>query len=307
MIALLLFLSVGTALAPCHPIATDRIYGRDLASALPAFSPVPKDLPIGLAPFPGQQRLFRAGELQRIATNYGIPVEAAQPVCFAWPMTPLSADRVQAAMAQTLAGRNPQVEIVELSKVDIPPGEINFPLTGLAGVSDGPVLWRGSVTFAEKRIFTIWARVRVKVREPRVVAAQTLKPGEEIRPDQLHLDTYEGPLTREAYLREITAVAGSTARNSVAAGVALTPVLLRERLQVERGDLVQVVVELKQTRLEAQGVAEESGAKGSLITVRNARSGRKFRARVEDRGKVLVMPEGPTGLVVEEARHEASS
>jgi flagellar basal body P-ring formation protein FlgA len=307
MIAPILFLVAGAALAPCHPVTEDRILGRDLAAAIPAFASMPSDAAVGLAPFPGQQRLLRAGELQRIATTYGVSAEAVQPVCFAWPMSSLSRERVQAAMAKTLEGRNPQLEIVELSNVAVPPGEVTFPLSGLAGVSEGPVLWRGYVTFAERRLYSVWARVQVKVKEPRVVAAETLKPGDEIRADQLHIDTYEGPLTREAYVREISSVEGWTARNRIAPGVPLTPLLLRERLQVERGDLVQVVVELKQTRLEAQGVAEESGAKGALITVRNARSGRKFRARVADRGKVMVVPEGPTGLVVEEARHEASS
>jgi flagella basal body P-ring formation protein FlgA len=59
-------------------------------------------------------------------------------------------------------------------------------------------------------------------------------------------------------------------------------------------------VQSERTRIESQAVAEESGGSGSLITVRNARSGRKFRAKVQEKGKVLVVPEGPTGLVTDE-------
>jgi flagella basal body P-ring formation protein FlgA len=76
--------------------------------------------------------------------------------------------------------------------------------------------------------------------------------------------------------------------------------MLRERKQVERGDLVAVTVQTERTRIEAQAVAEESGASGSVITVRNAKSGRKFRAKVQEKGKVLVVPEGPAGLVTDE-------
>ena len=39
--------------------------------------------------------------------------------------------------------------------------------------------------------------------------------------------------------------------------------------------------------------AEGSGASGSLISVRNAKSGRKFRAKVQEKGKVLVVPLWP--------------
>src|SRR5262249_13687092 len=118
--------------------------------------------------------------------------------------------------------------------------------------------------------------------------------------DQLKLVDYEGPLTRDRHFASLNEVAGMTPLSTINAGAVLTTNMLRERKQVERGDLVQVTVMTERTKIEAQGVAEEGGSSGSTITVRNAKSGRKFRARVQEKGKVLVVAEGPTGLVTDE-------
>ncbi len=298
---------VALGISACHSITTDHIYGHDLAEALPAFQSLPPDLVLGLSPFPGLQRTFRAGELKRIAEANQLSGEFLEGVCFSWPMSLPGSDKVRQAMEKTLANRNAHIEIVEQSKAEAPPGEISFPLSGLSGTSDGPVLWRGSVTYADKKTFSIWAKVRVSVREPHVVATQALKPGDELRPEQLKIETYEGPLMREQTYRSLDEVVGFTPRNQIASGLALNRTLLRERNAVERGDLVEVIVELNQTHLESQGMAEESGQKGSAVLIRNTHSGRKFRARVQDKGKVLVLPQGPTGLVTEDSRHEASN
>ncbi len=125
-------------------------------------------------------------------------------------------------------------------------------------------------------------------------------PGDEIRADQLKLVDYQGPLTREHYFASTAEVVGMTPRSTVNPEVSLLDTMVRERKQVERGDLVQVTVQSERTRIEAQAVAEESGASGSLISVRNAKSGRKFRAKVQEKGKVIVVPEGPAGLVTDE-------
>jgi flagella basal body P-ring formation protein FlgA len=203
-------------------------------------------------------------------------------------------------MTEALADRNATVEIIEQSNVPLPQGKLTFSLSGLSGTSDGPVIWRGSMAFGNGRTLLTWARVRITVRERQVAASEILHPGNEIRADQLKLIDYQGPLTREHHFSSIAAVAGMTPRSTVNPEIVLVDSMLRDRKQVERGDLVQVTVQSERTRIESQAVAEESGGSGSLITVRNARSGRKFRAKVQEKGKVLVVPEGPTGLVTDE-------
>ncbi len=298
--------AVALGVLPCQTITTDHIYGRDLARALPVFRTLPEDQVVGLSPFPGQQRVFRPGELGRIAAANDMDEHFETGVCFSWPMSVPEPDKMRAAMQKTLANRNAQIELVEQSLAPAPPGEITFALSGVSGNSEGPVLWRGSVSYAENRNFNIWARVKVTVKESRVVVGDTLHPGEEIRAEQLHLTTYEGPLSRETTYTTLQDVVGLTPKNLIPSGQALTVSMLRQRNEVERGDLVKVLVQMESAHIEAQGIAEESGRCGAVITVRNARSGRKFRARIQEKDKVLVVPEGPTGLVVEGAGREAS-
>jgi flagella basal body P-ring formation protein FlgA len=298
MTHLLLAMALATP-SVCHPVESDRIYGRDLASAAAVFQGLPSDWQAGLAPVPGQQRIFGGNELRRIALEHHIEGEMPESVCFSWPMSTPSREAMRAAMEKTLANRDATVEILDDSMNPAPPGEIHFPLSGLSGSSSGPVVWRGSVNYAGNHSFLIWARVRVTVRERRVVTAEALRPGEEIRREQLRVEAYEGPLTRESYCTSLEEAVGLMPQNSIAADTTLKTSLLRERKDVERGDLVAVIVQSERTRLEAQGIAEDGGRRGSVITVRNARSGRKFRARVEDKDKVLVLATSSAGLVVE--------
>ncbi len=65
---------------------------------------------------------------------------------------------------------------------------------------------------------------------------------------------------------------------------------------------MDVIVETASTHIEAEGIAEEAGRTGAVITVRNVKSGKKFRARVEDKDKVVVVPGGPFGLATEESK-----
>jgi flagella basal body P-ring formation protein FlgA len=294
-----LLLTMALATLACRSVESDRILGRDLASAAPVFQNLPSDLQIGLAPVPGQQRIFRTTELRRIALEHHIEGEMPESICFSWPMSSPSRDAMRAAMEKTLTNRNATVEILDDSMSPAPPGQINFPLTGLSGSSKGPVVWRGSVNYAGNHSFLIWARVRVTVKEQRVVAAESLRPGEEVRREQLRLESYEGPLTRERYCISFQEVVGLLPQSSIPTDTTLKASLLRERRDVERGDLVRVIVQSERTHLEAQGVAEDGGRRGSVITVRNARSGRKFRARVEDKDKVLVLATTSAGLAVE--------
>jgi flagella basal body P-ring formation protein FlgA len=291
----------------CHAVQSDRIYGRDLANAAPLFKNLSSDLQVGLAPVPGQQRIFRASELRRIALEHNIEGEVPESVCFSWPMSVPSREAMRAAMEKTLVNRNASIEIVDESTNPAPPGEISFPLAGLSGSSNGPVVWRGSVNYAGNHNFLIWARVRVAVKEQHVVAAELLHPGEEIRREQVRLEDYEGPLTRDNYCTSLKEVLGFLPQNSISADTTLKASLLRERKDVERGDLVAVVVQSERTRLEAQGIAEDGGRRGSVITVRNAKSGRKFRARIEDKDKVLVLATSSAGLAVEGGQDGSSN
>ncbi len=284
----------------CQTIAGDWITGSDLARVVPALGGLPPDLPVSYAPVPGLQRIFHPDELRRLATAHGLEDPHWKTnLCFVWPLAPLSRDAIRTAMEKTLEGRNPLLEILNESQVGAPAGELIFPLSGLSAVSDKPVVWKGYVAYASHRRFNIWVSVRIRIRETRMLANGPLHYGERITAAQCRAQNYEGPLTRGLSYAAADQVAGLVARRDIADGSVLLDGMFESAKDVERGDLVTVLVENGNARIETQGVAERAGRRGEVIVVRNPRSGVKYKARIEDPAKVLVVPGGAAGLVVD--------
>src|SRR5579884_3180563 len=217
-----LLLALALQAPACHTIDTDRIYGRDLAAAVPLFTALPPDVAVGFAPVPGMQCVFHPPELRRIAQENhldgDISAGISEDVCFAWRLAVPSPESVLAAMRKSLDGMNAQIEMLDECQAAAPEGEISFPLTGLSAFSDGPVVWRGYVTYGGNRRFSTWARVRVTVKGSRLVATEALRQGEPISIGQVRGETYEGPLQRDKVLTSVEQAMGMMTTRPIAAG-----------------------------------------------------------------------------------------
>ena len=64
---------------------------------------------------------------------------------------------------------------------------------------------------------------------------------------------------------------------------------LIEPLQVQRGDLVDVTAIAGAAQLRMPALAETQGRQGDMISLRNPRTGKIFRGRIEGKDKALVM------------------
>jgi flagella basal body P-ring formation protein FlgA len=200
-------------------------------------------------------------------------------------------------MKSALDGHVSKIEIVDQSLLPAPDGKIVFPLSGLSGMSLGPTFWRGYVQYSEDRRFLIWARVLLSVDEDHVVAAADLRPDQIVRADEVKVQHYSGPPNNRHFVSDPAKVVGSLPRRSILAGTPLTDDMLQAPLDVERGELVSVIVQNGAAHLEAQGIAEQSGRCGDVISVKNPKSEQAFRARIIKTDTVLVVPGGPFGLV----------
>jgi len=301
----MIFAALLAFLAPplsCHTIAADKIYGRDLAAAEPAFASLPPDLVVGFAAVPGLKRIFPPSELRRIAKENRLQADFADDLCFEWAVSVPSREAMLTAMNNALDHRSARIELIEQSLVAAPVGELVFPAAGLSAVSDAPVVWKGYVEYGPNRRFPVWARVKITIQEKHVVAVEDLRAGDLIRAEQLRVETYNGPLLREKPVLDLSQAVGMIPMWNLRTGSTITENLLEAPKDVTQGETVEVTVETDGACIKAQGVAEESGRRGTVITVHNVTSGRKFRARIEDKGKVLVVPGGPFGLVVEEKK-----
>jgi flagella basal body P-ring formation protein FlgA len=247
-------------------------------------------------------RVFHSGELRRLAAAHQLTADVNKNVCFAWELAVPAQEDVKTAIRKALTDLNPQIEILEQSQAAAPHGDVCFPLSGLSAISDKPVVWKGYVAYAGNRRFSTWALVRIRIRISRVVAMENLPAGEQVTAAQLRLETYEGPPTRESLLTQVSQAVGLIVRCNIPAGAAVFSRMLAVPQDVKRGDLVMVVAENGAARIETQGIAEQPGRRGDIISIRNPKSGKAFRARVQSQGSVLVVPGGSVGLVGEEQK-----
>jgi len=279
MMLALLALGNCVALGP----AADGILARDLAPALPALADVA--VVVSPAPVPGVQRVFRMSELQRMAARFGVAGEPAKEMCFERPAAPPSRDQLEEALRRQLP--EARIEILDYGRMPVPEGEIEFPLKGLrrAG-ADG--FWSGSVKYGAGRTFPLWVRVRVSVREPRVVAAEDLPAGRPITAGQLRMEDREVFPREKGFAPSVDTAAGRAARLAIAAGTVVRLDALAAAQDVVRGDRVSVEVHSGGAYLRLEGIAEASGAVGQSIPVTNPGSHKRFWARVEGKGRVVV-------------------
>jgi flagellar basal body P-ring formation protein FlgA len=285
----------------CEFVNGDQIFGADLARALPAFSAMPRDVAIGYSPAPGSRRILQLPELNRIGAQYGVPVPADSRACFEWKVQRITEDAVREAIRESLKNPEARVEILEMSKAPAPEGKLVFPQSGLsaAGNTDPstPVTWRGYVLYQSARRFSVWARIRMAATMTRVIAAETLAPGKPVGKAQVRLETYDDFPLRIDTARSLDEVIGRMSLRPVRAGFPVLRSDLAEAFQVERGEMVQVTAVSGAAQLELEAQAEASGRQGDVISLRNPSSGKIFRARIEARGRAIVVV-GTPGLLV---------
>ena len=285
----------------CETVRGDQISGEDLARALPGFSAVPRDAVIGFSPVPGGRRVFVFPELARIAKKYKIEAVPESRACFEWKMQPLTEDAVRAAMRESLQAPDARIEVLAISKAEAPEGGLVFPLSGLAASTNvdpaTPVTWRGEVVNHSAHKFTIWARVRVAATMTRVVAKEMLLPGQAVSSQQVALETLNDFPLRNDLARKLEEVVGRAPLRAIRPGAPVYRSDLREPYQVQRGESVRVTAISGAAELRLEAIAENAGRQGDVISLKNPRTGRVFRARVDGKGQALVLS-GPFAVAM---------
>jgi len=281
----------------CAPVSGERIWGRDLAAAVPQLDSLPPDLPVSYAPMPGVRRNFFISELQEIANRHGILTKISAPVCFAWTVHPLGQTEILQALKKSLSGIDADLDITDQCHVPVPDGEVVFPITGLTAESSRPIYWNGYVRYAENKKFTTWVQVRITIHEQRVIATHALRAGETIGPADIKTVAYSGPLQSTSLIHKNEDAAGKCTVRPIAEGTFLADSMLAVPQDVERQQLVTVYIHCGTTMVETQGIAVEAGHRGDVIKIRNPKTGRLFLGQISGHGIVTVVPGGEAGLV----------
>jgi len=305
-IAILLATIGSLARAGCVPVPGSKIVARDIAGAVPLFAQLDPETIIGFAPFPGTQRVLSSRDLFLIAAHSGLafPTGAPAPsLCVQRAVRMLSAEEVKPFLLSALGVPDVQLEILEISDQPVPPGRLEFRREELnrppRDDPQSPVIWRGQLVYDGQHSLAVWAKVRMAVSRDVVVASEDIPAGAVIRAEQVKtIVSRQFPSIEFSLNSQPTAqqAAGKVARRTIAAGERITASELADAKDVTRGETVHVKVVDGAATITLDGVAQSSGTKGETILVHNPSSGRNFRALIEDRGRVIVVPSPDAAL-----------
>ncbi|MEO7144982.1 MAG: flagellar basal body P-ring formation chaperone FlgA [Bryobacteraceae bacterium] len=293
-ISMLLLMATPWLAAACQPVDGDRILGRDLAAANPAFSVIAPEQTIGFAPAPGRRRIFGSQELARLAHRYPGAGSSFAPVCFERVTQPLTAERLVAALKKAVDLPDVEIHVLDFSRYPLPPGELAFSRSSLPAAPpsnpDAGITWRGQLTAAGHHSVPIWVTAQILVERQWIEAAADIPAGKPIAAGQLLTKTGKQFPFAASPLSAIADVTGRTSQRAIRTGQIIFPAMLGDTDAVERGDAVAVHVSSGGAQLQFEARAESSGHRGEIVAVRNPLNGRPFPAVVQSKGKVLVNP-----------------
>jgi flagella basal body P-ring formation protein FlgA len=266
----------------CFPVDGPKLLAKHLAAALPAFAQIAPEVEFGYAPMPGAARVLRGEELLSMAAKQGIAlVPPAGGICLEWPMAPLDPVRAAAAMRLALP-EGARLDVLEVSRIAVPPGSLEFPADALKAGH-----WRGFVSYGQGAKFDIWARVNVIVKQTRVVTATAIKAGDRITGNQVRLEEIEtSPDT--SFVSQIEQAVGLVSKRSYTEGSQLIARMLEHPAAVLKGDRVRLRAAVGAAQVSMEVHAQAAGKIGDCIPVKNLSSGRVLRARVQSAGEVIL-------------------
>jgi flagella basal body P-ring formation protein FlgA len=286
-------LSASAATSPeCSPVTGERILAKDLAAVVPIFAALSPEEPIGFAPLPGARRVFRGEDLARLAARHRLNHGSMEAVCFVVPAETLKPETLETAIRTELKlPAESLVELVDYSKQPVPPGKLEFAHGFSTSTKDVSML-RGKLVYGERRSVPVWVLARVRVKRSLVIAGETLRAGEPISESHLRVELTDGPPADKAWIANVQDAVGRTPRRPIPAGSPILASMLKQSTDIERGDVVNVVVTSGAAKISVPAKAIAGGRRGDQIVLTNSESGRKFSARIEGKGKasVVVLP-----------------
>ena len=172
----------------CTPVDGDRIMGADLAREHPSFSSIAADLDLGPSPLAGARRTFAYFEVERIARDRGVLLEAGakREACFARTTVQLSEEQLRRALAVP-----PEIQILDFSRGPLPVGRLEF----AERERERSGWWRGRWLYGDHRSVPIWVRLSLDPQAAPVSAlsVKARPPVPEIgRGDAVHVEIQTG-------------------------------------------------------------------------------------------------------------------
>ncbi len=138
----------------------------------------------------------------------------------------------------------------------------------------------------------LYVPVRIEQQIEVAVAKRTLAPGTSIAASDLRTEWRNlAELPPDVLIRP-EALHGLELRQVLTEGQVVRGMQVRAPNLLQRGQKVVIVASGGGINVKMNGVAESTGRRGAIVTVRNERSGRRIQARVLDRAHVEALGSG---------------
>lgn len=255
------------------------------------------DFVLAPAPAPGEELVWNAPTLMRIATAFNLPWRPAKDDAV---KIRRAAARIDAATLRSVVNdhlthldEQDSFDVSITSEVpDIVVPTIETPSVELADFDMSP---QGGAFSAIIRITGDEGKVQnvnlrgMAERMARVpVLRRTLRNGSIIAESDITWVEKPATSVRSEIIRDTAELVGATPRKVIGAGSFIRADDLQQPLLISRGDIVTMVFEQAGMHLTARGRALDNGTMGQVIKVSNVGSNRQLEARVTARKQVTV-------------------
>lgn len=290
LLTLLLFLLTASVRgAPsCVGVKGKWAAAGDFATIAPEFGKIEAATPVLTAPSGLSRRWLTAADLVAIANRLGVgPLRHPSELCIEQAKVELRDEQILEQIKPQLSVNGiPGEVLIELLNYfpkQTPPGVLRFELSGLAPscITGGCALyrWKGAMLLNAGGSIPVTAEVRIETIGKSPIAERDLPIGAKIGVGDFSIAE-----TRHAWLQASVPMeldlSGYVVRRPLKTGEHISPRSLRKRLEVEKGEEVELHVKAGQLELVTQAKAETSGKAGDRVVVSNPLSHRRFMAEV---------------------------
>ncbi|HYE32427.1 MAG TPA: flagellar basal body P-ring formation chaperone FlgA [Methylomirabilota bacterium] len=161
----------------------------------------------------------------------------------------------------------------------------DLPTSGLSA----HMILRFEVSAGDERMGTFSLAVKVQHWSDVYVADAALVRGQSLRDAPLRTERRDLLTTRDALLQLPSEAANIELAENIRPGSLLTSRSLRLRTVVRRGRVVDALYTESGMKISARVEALEDGVPGQIVRVRNLRSKRELKGKVQDEQTILVM------------------
>ncbi len=147
---------------------------------------------------------------------------------------------------------------------------------------------RVKVTCNGFRRWSVYVGGDITLEVPVLVTTRALKKGDTLTAADVTHRLENVSKSRGDYMTNLAALKGQTLRRSISAGTVLEPEFFERTAIIRQGDRVAIISGNRGFRITVTGVAQQDGAMGETIRVKNSSSGKTLTGTVEGVGEVVV-------------------